>query len=66
MVVVCMVFVYMVFPKRNASVFKFNRKIKIEVWNIDGYHFALISFISIKILCNFKQISKPSLVQDTQ
>jgi len=55
----------MVFPKTNASIFKFNRKIKIEVLNIDGYHVALISFIGIKILCNLKQISKPFLDQDT-
>jgi len=53
-------YVCMVFPKRHASLFKFNRKIKTEVWNIDTYHVAFISFVTIKLLCNLKQISKPS------
>lgn len=46
----------------RASKFKFNTKIKNEAWNVDGYFVALISFISVKILCYMKQISKPPLV----
>jgi len=53
------------FPKGMHQYLNSTEKLKIEVWNIDRYHVAFISFVIIKLLCNLKQISKPSLVQDT-